>query len=105
MKKQNASLLFTFTFSLFSLLVAAKPFGEAGSIKNNKLCETKPISEMPKINLSHYMTKDYDNKSGLLTMEKQTQTNPISKGRWAFGSKQQLSRTQLFNTYLAILGG
>jgi hypothetical protein len=46
------------------------------SIKNNKLCETKPIYEEPKMTLNHYITKDYENKSGLLTMEKQTQTNP-----------------------------
>jgi len=60
MKKQNASLLFTFTFLLFSLLAAAKPFGEAGSIKNNKLCETKPISKKPKMNLNFYLAKDYE---------------------------------------------
>jgi hypothetical protein len=47
------------------------------SIKNNKLCETNPISERPKTNLTHYKIKDYDNKSGLLTMGKQTQSNPI----------------------------
>jgi len=35
--------------------------------------------------LNHYITEDYENKSDLLTMEKQTQTNPISKGRRAFG--------------------
>jgi hypothetical protein len=46
------------------------------SIKNNKLCKTNPISEESKMNLTHYMTKEYENKSGLLTMEKQTQSNP-----------------------------
>jgi len=30
------------------------------------------------MNLTHYMTNYYDNKSGLLTMEKQSQTKPIS---------------------------
>ena len=53
------------------------PQGEAGSIKNNKLCKTKPISEKPKMNLYSYTTKTYDNKSGLLTMEKQTPSKPI----------------------------
>jgi len=47
------------------------------SIKNNKLCETNPISQKQKMNLSRYTTKNYDNKSGLLTMAKQTQSNPI----------------------------
>jgi len=28
------------------------------------------------MNLNHYITEDYENKSGLLTMEKQTQSNP-----------------------------
>jgi len=28
------------------------------------------------MSLTHYMTKEYENKSGLLTMEKQTQSNP-----------------------------
>jgi len=52
---------FTFSFYLFTLysscfgalvdetpLAAAKPFDEAESIKNNKLCETNPISKSPK---------------------------------------------------------
>jgi hypothetical protein len=47
------------------------------SIKNNKLCKTNPISEMPKMNLNPSLTKYYGDKSGLLTMEKQSQTNPI----------------------------
>jgi hypothetical protein len=46
------------------------------SIKNNKLCKTNPISEESEMNLKHYMTKDYKNKSGLLKVEKQTQSNP-----------------------------
>jgi hypothetical protein len=47
------------------------------SIKNNKLCKTNPISEKQKMNLSSYTTKTYGNKSRLLTMAKQTQSNPI----------------------------
>jgi hypothetical protein len=47
------------------------------SIKNNKLCETNPISGKPKMTLSYYITRDYKSKSNLLTMEKQTQTKPI----------------------------
>jgi hypothetical protein len=58
-------------------LAAAKPFGEDGSIKNNKLCETKPIYEEQEMTLNHYITKDYDNNSPLLMMEKQTQSKPI----------------------------
>jgi hypothetical protein len=78
MKKQNTGFLLTFTF----LLCASVPLcliafvAENLSIKNNKLCKTNPISEKPKMNLNHYKTKHYDNKSGLLTMEKQTQTKP-----------------------------
>jgi len=49
---------------------------ENQSIKNNKLCETKPISEKPKMNATLCGKKDYENKSGLLTMPKQSQTNP-----------------------------
>jgi hypothetical protein len=47
------------------------------SIKTTKLCETNPISGKPKINLTHYSTNRYDNNSGLLTMQKRSQTNPI----------------------------
>jgi hypothetical protein len=50
---------------------------ELQSIKITKLCETNPISKKPKMKLTFYLTKDYENKSGLLTMEKQTQSNPI----------------------------
>ena len=50
---------------------------ETQSIKNNKLCKTNPIFQMPKMNLSPCLTMDYENKSGLLTMAKQTQSNPI----------------------------
>jgi hypothetical protein len=53
-----------------------RSLGEGGSIKNNKLCETNPISERPKMNLSHYTTGYYDDKSGLLTMAKQSQNKP-----------------------------
>jgi hypothetical protein len=47
------------------------------SIKNNKLCKTNPISEKPKMNLTHSTTNDYENISGLLKPGKQTQSNPI----------------------------
>jgi len=47
------------------------------SIKNNKLCETNPISKTPKMNITHYITNRYDDNSGLLQMQKQSQTNPI----------------------------
>jgi len=95
MKKQNTA--FTFNFLLFTLpaplfRVSFTLMGSASgstaqydiritqyeirSIKNNKLCETNPISKRPKMNLTFYSTKNYDNKSGLLTMEKQTQNKP-----------------------------
>jgi len=45
---------------------------------NNEQIKTNPISEESKMSLTHYMTKEYENKSGLLTMEKQTQSNPIA---------------------------
>jgi hypothetical protein len=58
--------------------VVCYPIGvaEIQSIKTTKLCETKPISQKPKMNLTIYMTRDYDNKSASLTPEKQTQFKP-----------------------------
>jgi len=50
---------------------------ETQSIKNNKLCKTNPISKKPKMNLTFYSTKDYENKPRLRTPGKQTQSNPI----------------------------
>jgi hypothetical protein len=50
---------------------------EIQSIKNNKLCKTKPIFRKPKMNLSHYKTKDYERKLPPSTPGKQTQTKPI----------------------------
>jgi hypothetical protein len=41
------------------------------------LCETNPISQKQKMNSNPYTTKNYNNKSGLLTIPKQTQSNPI----------------------------
>jgi len=49
-----------------------------GSIKIERLCKTNPISKKPKMKLNHYTTNDYENKSGLLPTEKQTQSNPIA---------------------------
>jgi hypothetical protein len=68
---------------------------------NNKLCETKPISERPKMKLTPYPTNDYENKSGLLTTAKQTQSNPIlpnsltdsQKAVRLFGSEQIQEKT------------
>jgi hypothetical protein len=59
MKNQNTAFTSNFyLFILYSLclgafvaeiqLAAAKPFGEDGSIKNNKLCETNPIFQKVK---------------------------------------------------------
>jgi hypothetical protein len=38
--------------------------------------------------LNFYSAKDYENKSGLLTTAKQTQSNPISKGSIAVQYKK-----------------
>jgi hypothetical protein len=46
------------------------------SIKNNKLCETKPNFKKPKMNLTPYLTKNCKINSEFLPMEKQSQTNP-----------------------------
>jgi len=51
---------------------------ELRSTKIERLFKTNPISEKPKMSLTHYMTKNYANKSPLRTMQKQTQTKPIS---------------------------
>jgi len=67
---------FDIRISDFSLSSAFGRNSEFQSIKNNKLCETNPISKKPKMNLTYYSIKNYENKSGLLTMEKQTQSNP-----------------------------
>ncbi|MFZ0035495.1 MAG: hypothetical protein WAK60_10990 [Sedimentisphaerales bacterium] len=45
-------------------------------MNKQKLCETNPISEKPKIDLTYYMTKNYENKPELFTMQKQTQNKP-----------------------------
>jgi len=38
--------------------------------------QNKPNFQKTKMKLNLYSTKDYENKSGLLKMEKQTQSNP-----------------------------
>jgi len=38
--------------------------------------QNKPNLQNAQINISFNLTKDYDNKSGLWTMQKQTQTKP-----------------------------
>jgi hypothetical protein len=76
-----------YLFTLYSLCLRVF-VAETQSIKNNKLCETNPISEKPKMNLTHHTTMDYDNKSALLTMKKQTQTKPISKWRKPRGASR-----------------
>jgi hypothetical protein len=51
-----------------------------------KLCETKPNSEMLKMNLTPYMTKNCKRNSEFLPMGKQTQTKPnlsASAGKFA----------------------
>jgi hypothetical protein len=57
------------------------------SIKNNKLCETKPISEMPKILVTTVMTMTNNKKQRTMNYSKQTQTKPIlsASGRFIRG--------------------
>jgi hypothetical protein len=88
MKKQNT--IFTFTFLLLTIfsvssvcsvaeiqLASAKPFGEDGSIKNNKLCKTNPIPQHPKMIINAVMTMTNNKKQQTTNFEKQTQTKPI----------------------------
>jgi hypothetical protein len=64
---------------------------------NNEPTKTNPIFEESKMNLTHYMTKEYENKSGLLTMEKQTQSNPIANQPPHFSKKP--SKTLIFQLF------
>jgi hypothetical protein len=73
MKKQST----VFTLSSLPSCLLCLFVAENQSIKNNKLCKTNPIFRKPKMNLSHYTTKDYVNNLRLLKMAKQTQTKPI----------------------------
>ena len=118
MKKQNTA--FTFNFFLFTLPALWAASGstaqydiritqyEIRSIKNNKLCKTNPIYEMSEMNLTPCLTMNYDNKSALLTMEKQTQSNPtcselvepISKWRKPYLTAGTLAHGSLKNALL-----
>src|SRR4030042_4995515 len=42
----------------------------------HKLCQTKPNSETPKMNITNYMTSSYSNNLQFRPMQKQSQTNP-----------------------------
>ncbi len=50
---------------------------EDGSIKNIKLCKTKPISRMPKMVVTAVYTMTNNNEQRTANYSKQTQTNPI----------------------------
>ncbi len=65
------------TFDKFISNPACEPLATSHEPRGHKLCETNPIYGTPKMDLTHYSTNRYDNNSGLLTMQKQTQTNPI----------------------------
>jgi hypothetical protein len=54
-----------------------RSLGEDGSIKNNKLCETKPISKRPKMIVTLVLTMANNKKQRTTNYSKQTQTNPI----------------------------
>jgi hypothetical protein len=82
MKQQNTVNLGNFYLS--NQCESAQSVVKSQSIKNNKLCKTNPISEMPKMNLTNYMTKDYVNNLRLLKMEKQSQTKPILSASGGF---------------------
>jgi hypothetical protein len=43
----------------------------------NKLCQTNPIFKMPKMNITDYKAKRYNEISSLAGMKKRTQTKPI----------------------------
>jgi len=43
-------------------ILQAPAAGGVKSIKNNKLCKTKPIYWIPKMNITLVYTKDYENK-------------------------------------------
>jgi hypothetical protein len=47
------------------------------SIKNNKLCETKPIPERPKMVVTLLKTTNYNELLTMNCYSKQTQTKPI----------------------------
>jgi hypothetical protein len=90
MKKQNT--IFTFNFYLFTLYSPPALWAASGStaqydiritqyeirsIKNNKLCETKPISKTPKMVVTLAIAMTNNNKQRTTNYSKQTQSNPI----------------------------
>jgi hypothetical protein len=89
MKKQNAGLTFPFrfyfVFSAPSVLSVAetqlvrRSLGKGGSIKNNKLCETNPISKPLKMFVTAVITTNYNEQLTMNCHSKQTQTKPILK--------------------------
>jgi hypothetical protein len=91
MKKQNT--IFTFNFYLFTLysLCLGVFVVENISIKNNKLCETKPISDMPKMTLTSCSTMTNNKKQRTINYQKQTQTKPIQS---QFKPKTKPKQTQ-----------
>jgi hypothetical protein len=44
--------------------------------------KTKPILRRDKIQVSSVLTKDYEEKAGLASKSKQSQTKPISMLKW-----------------------
>ncbi len=67
---------------------------EIQSIKNIKLCETKPISETAKMSLTDYKIMTYDNNSRPSTMQKQSQTNPIKANSNPIFTPKKSKQTQ-----------
>ena len=98
MKKQNTVFIFYFvplplrafaplpSVNLGSIYLS-NPFNQRNqrlktqSIKNNKLCKTKPISEKPKMNLNPCSTMTNNKKQRTFNYSKQTQSNPTCPER------------------------
>ena len=59
-----------------SVKIRVNPWLKISQSKITKLCKTKPIFETPKMNLTNYMTKAYDNNSPLLKVQKRSQNEP-----------------------------
>ena len=120
MKKQNTA--FTFNFYLFTLPALwdapfAIPSGYSScllclfvakkcSIKNNKLCETKPISEMPKMFITSIKTTNYNELLTMNCYSKQTQTNPnepkFTRRSISEGGQSQILGFLTFRLFLII---
>jgi hypothetical protein len=60
--------------------VSNKTWRKKGSIKNNKLCETNPISEKPKMIITLVITMTNNNKQRTMNYQKQSQFKTKTNG-------------------------